>query len=113
MKIIKEAENKYSVESTHNPGKFYSVDPKKPFCTCPQFRFRGLKMHSCCKHIDAVRQSLGKKRESKDEKIVQYVQEKGAVNAVELIELFGEETVDELIRLGYLYEKNGTIHVLR
>lgn len=111
MKILKEGD-KYKVESTHQPGKFYSVDPTKPFCTCPQFRFRGLKMHSTCKHIDAVREFLGKKRESADQKIVSYVKQHGEVNAVELIEQFGEATINELIRLGYLLERNGKIRIL-
>ncbi|MCX8147144.1 MAG: SWIM zinc finger domain-containing protein [Candidatus Woesearchaeota archaeon] len=57
MKIKKsKKKNIYLVESTSKKGRFYEVDIKKPFCTCPDFMFRELKRHGICKHIKAAKE---------------------------------------------------------
>ena len=95
MKIKKDPdkEGSYIVESASTKGKFYKVDPKKPFCTCPAYRFRG---HGMCKHITAVREKLDEKNKDMFDKVIEYVQKQGEVDSVELIEKFGEEAVDDL-----------------
>jgi predicted nucleic acid-binding Zn finger protein len=40
----------YEVQSFRNPSVFYVVDLIAQTCTCPQFKFRGVR----CKHIKAV-----------------------------------------------------------
>ena len=40
---IKEEKGHYTVESTSKEGKFYTVDPKKPWCDCPAFKFREMR----------------------------------------------------------------------
>ena len=111
---IKKARKKgaYNVESSHTPGKFYEVHPDRPFCTCPQFRFRGLKMHSDCKHITAVKEFLGEKTIKTGKQVLEFVKKNKEVDAVELIKKFGEKVVEELKKNGELIEKKGKIKLL-
>ncbi len=111
---IKKSKKKghYLVESEHSTGKFYEVNPEKPFCTCPQFRFRGLKMHSSCKHITAVREFLGEKTIKSGKQVLEYVKKNKEVDAVELIKKFGEKVIEQLKKQGELVEKKGKIKLL-
>lgn len=43
---------------------------------------------------------------------VSYVKVRGTVDAVDLIEKYGEDVFDAMIRLGYLLEENGKIRLL-
>ena len=111
MKVKKDPDKQglFLVESASSAGKFYSVDPKKPSCTCPAYRFRGRGM---CKHIEAVRNDMEKKNMGAFEEVLAHVKKEGEVDAVELIERFGEEAVDELVRRGDLLEKKGLIRLM-
>jgi len=103
----------FLVESANTPGKFYSVDPKKPWCTCYDFRFRESKLHSTCKHVRAVREKYSDREDkAKHKKILEFVKKHEEVDAVELIDKFGEGDVDELIKRGELLEKKGKIRIL-
>jgi len=73
-----------------------------------------------CKHIKAVREMLEKKKQKtlkKDEKkaetIVDFIEKKGEADSIELIERFGEETVNTMIRDGELIEEAGKIKLLK
>lgn len=130
MKILKgKKEGLYKVESSSKKGKFYEVDIKKPFCNCPAFMFRELKRHGVCKHVlaareyahkgkaekavkEAVKKGAIKKGEDIYTKAVEFVKSKREVGSMELINKFGEEIVDELIRRGELIEKKGKIRIL-
>ena len=130
MKILKsKKEGFYKVESAGHKGKFYEVDINKPFCSCPDFMFREIKKHGVCKHINAAREFAQKKKAEKAsgkaarkgsnrkgediyKKTIDFVKEKGEADSMELIERFGEEIVDELIRKGELIEKKGKIRIL-
>ncbi|MBU0461264.1 MAG: hypothetical protein KJ574_01620 [Nanoarchaeota archaeon] len=114
MKIKKDPKKEgfFLVESEHTPGKFYSVDPRKPFCGCADFRFREIKRHGVFKHIEAVRESRSKSQKPKHDKILAYVRQHSPVDSVELIDKFGEEAVNELIRKGEIIEKKGVIKLL-
>jgi hypothetical protein len=46
------------------------------------------------------------------EAITSYVRVRGSVDSIDLIEKFGEEPVNDLIRLGELTEENGIIRIL-
>ena len=94
MHIKKEKENKYTVESLSSPGKFYEVDPHKPFCTCPAFIFK-FKMKAPCKHILAVREKNQKQSKSKYEKVLSSFKEE--TDTIALIEKFGEDLIDEIL----------------
>ena len=111
---IKKARKKdtYHVESEHSHGKFNEVHPKRPFCTCPQFRFRGLKMHSDCKHLTAVKEFLGEKTIKSGKQVIEFVKKKKKVDAVELIKKFGEKVVEELKKNGELVEEKGKVKLL-
>ena len=67
-------ESKYKVESSRK-GKFYKVNIEQPFCNCPNFLFREIKIHGKCKHIKAVEEYLSKKtvNKTKSNKIIAYV----------------------------------------
>lgn len=130
MKILKgKKEGFFKVESSSKKGKFYEVDINKPFCNCPAFMFRELKHHGVCKHIiearefsqkgkakkasaKAVKKGAMKKGEDIYAKAVEFVKQKKEVGSMELINKFGGEIVDELIRRGELIEKKGKIRIL-
>ncbi len=110
MKITK-AEKGYKVESASSKGKFYEVDPDKPYCSCPAFRFKH-HMKEPCKHITAVREHIGKEHQPQTDKVLKYVKEQGEVDSVELIEKFSEEDINRLIQQGELIENKGIIKIL-
>ena len=120
---IKKFKDHYKVESSHK-GKFYEVWPNKPFCSCPDFKFRELRKRGVCKHIKTVEESITKKetqaelpRKTKPRKIdntskiIDFVRKKGEVDAVKLIEKYGS-VVEELLAKGDLIEERGKIRVL-
>jgi predicted nucleic acid-binding Zn finger protein len=51
-------------------------------------------------------------RQEKFAKIIAYVRLRGEVQIIDLIAFFGEESVQDLIRLGELLEKSGKVSVL-
>ena len=102
----------YKVRSEHNPNKFYLVDIDKRTCTCPNFRFRMSRMKGVCKHIIAVEENLRQKSGSIYSKIIEFVRKNGEVDSLMLIKKFGEEAVEELIKIGELIEEKGTVKIL-
>lgn len=114
MKISKNG-SKYVVKSASS-SRVYDVDPDQehPFCTCPQFLFRGVKSGEPCKHIIAVRDYKCEKapQNADAQKIAEFVKAKGKVESIKLIEKFGEEAVNSLIKEGVLTEKHGVISLL-
>lgn len=130
MVRIKKSGNKYLVESSSKKGKFYKVDVKKPFCSCPDFMFRELKIHGECKHLKAVRAYIsknilgcgkkskrGKQRQGSRgrdlEKELLEELKKGPVDSIKLINKYGEGIVDELKRRGEIIEKGGEVRILK
>ncbi len=116
MNIIKEG-GKYKVESSSKKGLFYDVHPDKPFCSCPEYKFRLIRTKTPCKHIKAVHELEGikepqKKESSKDDEIMAFVKGKGEVDSLILIDQFGEETVNQLIEQGDLIEEKGKIRLV-
>lgn len=111
MKIRKKGP-KYLVKSSSS-SRVYDVNPDRehPFCTCPQFIFRGVKSGQACKHIIAVRDYAQNDKKA-DTKIADFVKTKGKVESIKLIEKFGEEAVNSLISEGILVEKQGFIQLL-
>jgi len=118
---IKHEDGEYSVESSSSKGKWYKVDPKKPWCDCPAYKFRYMKARKVCKHITAVREyiektqqaTIGESQERADA-VVAFVEEAGGeVDAMELIDKFGEANVDSLISQGALIEYKGRIKILK
>jgi predicted nucleic acid-binding Zn finger protein len=85
---------------------------KKPFCTCPAYKFRELKRHGVCKHITAVKEYLAGENKDLFEEVLEYVKEHSEVDSIELIDKFGEEAVNELISRGDLIEQKGLIRLL-
>lgn len=113
---IRKSGTQYEIESLSKPGTFYKVDPDKPFCTCPDFRFHHLKMGGVCKHIAAVQEHVGKQGKASgksDAEILAYVEQQREVDALQLIAKFGDAAVDGLIKRGELIEQKGRIALLR
>ena len=118
---IKKTKDGYKVESDSTKGKFYTVDPDKPWCDCADYRFREMKRKGICKHIKAVREyieqtqqkDLKKVQEAADDIVAFLDKEGGEVDSMELIEEFGEEKVDSLIKLGEIIEQHGKIRLLK
>jgi hypothetical protein len=115
---IKEDGDGYKVESGSRKGKWYSVDPKKPWCDCAAYKFRELKRKGVCKHIKAVREFVERTQQETIEEagsgVLEYIdKEGGEVDAVELVERFGEDKVDSLIQAGEIIEKRGKIKILK
>ncbi|MFH1849826.1 MAG: SWIM zinc finger family protein [archaeon] len=109
MRVSREG-NLFLVESESRKGKFYKVDPVKPSCTCPGYLFHMRPQGQVCKHIKAVR---GMCDSSAIDKIVDYVNANGDVDAVTLIEMYGEQAVNALINAGELIELGGRIRRLK
>lgn len=112
---IRKSGDQYEIESLSHPGTFYKVNPDKPFCTCPDFRFHHLKMGGVCKHITAVQEHAGKhgKKGKSDADILAFVEKAGEVDAIKLIKKFGDAAVDALINRGELIEQDGKVKVLK
>ncbi|MBU0536340.1 MAG: hypothetical protein KKE20_05205 [Nanoarchaeota archaeon] len=113
---IKKDGDKYQVESSRK-GKFYEVEIEKPFCSCPQFLYRELKMHGECKHIKAVREFLSKKqkpskKEEKKEKDLLDELRKGPADAMELVNKYGDRMIDSLKKRGDIIEEKGEVKIL-
>lgn len=120
MDMIKKIKSdQYKVESSSKKGKFYTVDIMKPFCNCPQFMFRLVKTGGKCKHIINVEEHFRKKTKTKKdgksfdkEIIINFIRKNKDVDSIILINKFGEEAVDSLIRNAEVIEFKGKIKVL-
>ncbi|HLC66117.1 MAG TPA: SWIM zinc finger family protein, partial [Candidatus Nanoarchaeia archaeon] len=112
---IRKSGNQYEIESLSHPGTFYKVDPDKPFCNCPGYRFHYLKTGGVCKHITAVQEQVNTsgKRGKANTGILSFVEKAGEVDAMELIKKFGDAEVDGLIKRGELIEQDGMIKILK
>lgn len=140
MRIVK-LKTTYKVESASHPGTWYIVNLASRTCTCPEFVFRMKRIGGICKHISAVEErSAGiaptvvtkemrharekelrkdaKSRSEAEEKkkaydsITSYIRVRGTMDTIDLINVFGEDAVNDLIRLGELIEKAGKVRVL-
>ncbi|MFC1741380.1 SWIM zinc finger family protein [Nanoarchaeota archaeon] len=116
-----DSEGDYLVESSSSEGKFYKVDPKKPWCDCPAYKFRYMKSGKVCKHIAAVRELVADETseelevEMKEgEAVRKFIEDAGGeADVVEVIDKFGESLVDNLIEHGELLERRGKITILK
>ncbi len=122
MRIIpdKKEPDRFKVESSSKKGNFYHVNVVQPFCDCPNFMFREIKVHGECKHIKAVKEYIEKHKKKglekyadRYEQIISFVKDKKEVDSVELIEKFSEQEVNELIKKGELLEQRNVIRLLR
>lgn len=100
----------YKVESASKKGKFYSVDPDKPSCDCAHFIFRLKKSGGVCKHIKMIRERL-KPDEDKLLLVLDDIR-KGNDDSIGLIEKYGEDAINHLIRKGDIFEKTGKLYIL-
>lgn len=112
MKVLKQRDGTYKVESSSRKGKFYVVDLNNGTCTCPHFVLRMRRIHGLCKHIQAVKDRAEKRDVKSYAKIIGYVKKKKGVDSLELIKKFKEEAVDDLLSRGELIEEEGRIRVL-
>ena len=112
MRILKQKDGTYKVESASRKGKFYVVDLDKAECSCPHFILRMKRIHGMCKHIEAVKDKFERRDSESYSRIVDYVQKKKEADSLELIKKFGEEAVDDLLSRGELIEKWGKVRVL-
>ncbi|MBW2971545.1 hypothetical protein KY359_00785 [Candidatus Woesearchaeota archaeon] len=118
---IRKTKDGYEVESSSRKGKWYAVDPDKPWCDCPAYKFKYMRAKQVCKHIKAVHDYIEKtqqktlaKEQGKTDEIITFIEESGGeADSLELIEKFGDEKVDRLIQQGELIEKAGRIKILK
>ena len=96
INAVQEKETKHGTK-IKEPSVLYKTDVKK--------RKQDLKKK---------RQATAKKDklESKYQTIIDYVRVRGSVDSITLIEKFGEDIVDDMLRLGELLEENGQIKIL-
>jgi len=112
MKLLKQKNNTFKVESSSRKGKFYIVDISKGTCTCPHYRIRMARIGGKCKHILAVLGKAQKKTKKSDTKLLDFVKKQGEVDSFALIKKFSEEEVDDLVSRGEIIEEHGMIKVL-
>jgi hypothetical protein len=108
---IKQEDDHYLVESSSEKGKFYKVDPKKPWCDCPRYRFFEMAKKGVCKHIKLVRQEFAKETIGTTDEVKKFLAD-GEKDSIVVIEKFGEETINQLISNGDIIEKNGKLRLL-
>ncbi|NQU78935.1 SWIM zinc finger family protein [Candidatus Woesearchaeota archaeon] len=117
--IIRKNDDVYEIESSSEKGTFYTVEPDKPWCDCPTYKFRELRRKGLCKHIKAVREYLenideSSNKQEKTDKIHQYIEnEGGEAESIAMIDKFGEEIVNKLIKAGDIIENSGKIKILK
>lgn len=102
----------YQVESSSGKGKFYDVDLSKRSCNCPAFLFRYKSRGLLCKHIEAVIDYDEEFGHEDFQKIISLVRDRGPVPTITVLEMFDEETVNELIQKGELIEERGKLRIL-
>ncbi len=112
MKVLKQKDSTFKVESSSQKGKFYTVDLEKGTCTCPHFLLRLKSVHGLCKHIEAAKDKSEKRDVKSYGRVIEYVRKKGEVDSLELIKKFGEQAVDDLLSRGELIEQEGKIRIL-
>jgi uncharacterized Zn finger protein len=118
---IKKTNEGYEAESSSSKGKWYKVDPSKPWCDCPGYKFRAMKTKGVCKHIEAVREFIAKneqktvkKEQKKNDDMMSFIDKQGGeADSLEIIGKFGEEKVDSMIKRGELIERSGKITILK
>ena len=117
---IKKDGDIYLVESSSTKGKFYRVDPEKPWCDCPSFKFHGMGKKGVCKHVKAVLEHISKhqqkslaKAQSVYDDVKKFVADAGEADVIEAIDKFGEKTINDMIKNGELLEKRGKISLLK
>jgi hypothetical protein len=108
---IKRDNERYLVEGT-KPGTFYSVDLYNNTCTCPHYVHRMKRIKGDCKHLKAVKESVSSSTPDEYDEIVKLIKENVFVDSIELIDKFGEERINELIKNGELIEEHGKIRLL-
>ena len=113
MKLLKQKDGSFKVESSSRKGKFYIVDPVKGTCTCPHYKMRMARIGGKCKHLQAVADKAQKRDKKSYNNILEFVKKsKKEVDSLTLIKKFGEEAVDDMISRGELIEEHGIIKVL-
>jgi len=90
-------------------GTIYDIDLEKLTCTCPHYLYRLAKSGGMCKHI----QEELLKFEKLIPKALEFIEtNENGVDAVEFVELFGEEILQVLKQRGEVYEKLGRLYKL-
>ena len=105
-KVQKLSENKYEVLSSKG-DKWYSVNMETNNCDCPAWKFKGCN----CKHLDMVRASSSAPASAVNE-CLKHIKENPSLDSSEVITLFGDELINELLRKGEIYEESGKFKVL-
>jgi len=124
---IKKDGDLYKVESSKK-GKYYTVDVLEPSCTCPHFQFRLRNTNEKCKHIKEVEEYIKNKKPLKKKKknikafskpkkkegqsIVGWIKDNQPVDAIEAIEMYGQDVIDDMVAKGEIIEKNGLLRVM-
>ncbi|NOZ81422.1 MAG: SWIM zinc finger family protein [DPANN group archaeon] len=111
MNIHREG-NIYKVESASKKGRFYTVDVAQRTCDCPAFRFRYQKRGLLCKHLEAAIDYDEEFGHERYQKVIDLVRKEGPINTVTILEMFDEDTVNELIQKGELIEERGKLRIL-
>ena len=107
--IKKLNDNEYEIESDVTEGIFYRVNIKNKTCTCPSFMYLCRREGIICKHIEKILNMV----DSYTGNIVKTVkQHPEGIEAVHLVEIFGNGVIDRMLFRGELIEQHGKIKVL-
>ncbi|HLC65307.1 MAG TPA: SWIM zinc finger family protein [Candidatus Nanoarchaeia archaeon] len=97
--------DRFKIESSDKEN-LYNVDLAEPSCDCPSFIYR----RNECKHIIAAKKFA--EEEARTEKdVLEFVSGNDADIAL-LHKKFGNEKINQMIRLGDLIERDGKVRVL-
>ena len=87
-------------------GNIYIVDLENLSCTCPHYLYRLKRSGGLCKHI----QTELDKYKDQLEKAKEFIKTNN--NAIEFVEMFGEEVLNLLKKQGEVFENNGKLEEL-
>lgn len=99
----------YQVESS-KAGVYYEIDLKKNTCTCLHYIHRVRRAGGDCKHLSAVKEYVT--GDSSFDEIINFVKENVFVDTIELTKKFGDEKINNLIKMGELVEDSGKVRLL-
>lgn len=107
INVTKTAEDIFEVKS-HTSTTKYEINIKSGSCTCPHYRFRLAKSGGHCKHYIDVTLYLKQITENNADlfaDVKKYVTEHNNRCDINLLaEKFGDDTIDEMVRLQMLFK---------
>lgn len=119
LNVIKIKENEFKIQSHSNPEIWYYINLITQVCSCPHYQIRlKYRANETCKHYKDLINYLNttiEKHQSIYKKIENEIEDSNNnIPRDELTEKYGEEIIDEMLKLGMVIEfKRGYISIMK